>query len=125
MIKLSLVSVHSQGQKIQHFYSSLLLGDFFNCLDNFKKNIDENIKTSACLISMVTKCIISARKTDIIRVTEQILDAISSGDFEGYTYVSSLILNVILCILNKYFSSLISSFYIAFFINITTNIFFY
>merc|ERR1712126_227353 len=26
-----------------------------------------------------------ARKTDIIRVTEQILDAISSGDFEGYT----------------------------------------
>jgi len=26
-----------------------------------------------------------ARKTDIIRVTEQILDAINSGDFEGYT----------------------------------------
>ena len=41
---------------------------------------------------MITNCIISARKTDIIRVTEQILDAISSGDFEGYTYVSSLIL---------------------------------
>ena len=29
----------------------------------------------------------AARKTDIIRVTEQILDAINSGDFEGYTYV--------------------------------------
>ena len=30
---------------------------------------------------------VAARKTDIIRVTEQILDAISSGDFEAYTYV--------------------------------------
>ena len=57
-----------------------LLGYFFNFLDNFAQT-----KTSACLISMITKCIISARKTDIIRVTEQILDAISSGDFEGYT----------------------------------------
>jgi len=28
-----------------------------------------------------------ARKTDIIRVTELILDAINSGDFEAYTYV--------------------------------------
>ena len=57
----------------------------------------------------------AARKTDIIRVTEQILDAINSGDFEGYTYVSSLIL----CILNMYLSSLISRFYMAFLINIT------
>ena len=52
----------------------------------------KNIPIVPCLISMITNCIISARKTDIIRVTEQILDAISSGDFEGYTYVSSLTL---------------------------------
>ena len=30
---------------------------------------------------------VAARKTEIIRVTELILDAINSGDFETYTYV--------------------------------------
>ena len=41
----------------------------------------------------VSFCFFAARKTDIIRVTELILDAINSGDFEAYTYVyQSLIL---------------------------------
>ena len=31
---------------------------------------------------------VAARKTDILRVTEQILDAINNGDFDTYTYVS-------------------------------------
>ena len=76
-----------------------------------------------CLLSMITNCI-SARKTDIIRVTEQILDAISSGDFEGYTYVSSLTSYMSLCKLASYMSlcklyvHLFSSF-IAFHIIIT------
>ena len=35
----------------------------------------------------VSFCFFAARKTDIIRVTELILDAINSGDFEAYTYV--------------------------------------
>jgi Calcium/calmodulin dependent protein kinase II association domain len=30
---------------------------------------------------------VAARKADILRVTEQILDAINNGDFDTYTYV--------------------------------------
>ena len=30
---------------------------------------------------------VAARKTDIVKMTECILDAINSGDFETYTYV--------------------------------------
>ena len=40
------------------------------------------------LFSVVTNLfLIPARKTDIIKMTECILDAINSGDFETYTYV--------------------------------------
>ena len=31
--------------------------------------------------------IIAARKSEIVRLTEQILDAINTGDFDSYTYV--------------------------------------
>jgi len=49
-----------------------------------------HVRTGACTVSIRNMAQGSdpgsiARKTDIIRVTEQILDAISSGDFEGYT----------------------------------------
>ena len=63
-----------------------------NFLGQFSTEIlKKNHSKGSLLISLIIKCIIAARKTDIIRVTEQILDAISSGDFEGYTYVSCFI----------------------------------
>lgn len=31
---------------------------------------------------------LSVRKQDIIKVTEQLIEAISNGDFESYTYVT-------------------------------------
>ena len=37
---------------------------------------------------VVNHLFVAARKAEIIRVTECILDAINSGDFETYTYVS-------------------------------------
>jgi len=59
--------------------------------DEDPKDVKMNhVRTGACTVSIRNMAQGSdpgsiARKTDIIRVTEQILDAISSGDFEGYT----------------------------------------
>jgi len=66
-----------------------------NNISNSAKKQEQDVKmnhvrTGACTVSIRNMAQGSdpgsiARKTDIIRVTEQILDAISSGDFEGYT----------------------------------------
>jgi calcium/calmodulin-dependent protein kinase (CaM kinase) II len=64
-----------------------------NVSNSAKKEQDvkmNHVRTGACTVSIRNMAQGSdpgsiARKTDIIRVTEQILDAISSGDFEGYT----------------------------------------
>jgi len=58
--------------------------------DNAEDVKMNHVRTGACTVSIRNMAQGSdpgsiARKTDIIRVTEQILDAISSGDFEGYT----------------------------------------
>jgi calcium/calmodulin-dependent protein kinase (CaM kinase) II len=58
--------------------------------DNVEDVKMNHVRTGACTVSIRNMAQGSdpgsiARKTDIIRVTEQILDAISSGDFEGYT----------------------------------------
>jgi len=59
--------------------------------DEDPKDVKMNhVRTGNCTVSIRNMAQGSdpgsiARKTDIIRVTEQILDAISSGDFEGYT----------------------------------------
>jgi len=68
---------------------------FSGLVNNISKSKDQDVKmnhvrTGACTVSIRNMAQGSdpgsiARKTDIIRVTEQILDAISSGDFEGYT----------------------------------------
>lgn len=47
---------------------------------------------------------LSVRKQDIIKVTEQLIEAISNGDFENYTYVihkhtSQSVVSVNLCVL--------------------------
>lgn len=39
---------------------------------------------------------VAARKADILRVTEQILDAINNGDFDTYTYVYLILLSIII-----------------------------
>lgn len=48
-----------------------------------------------CLRLSLPACL-SVRKQDIIKVTEQLIEAISNGDFESYTYVTpeTLILKV-------------------------------
>jgi len=64
-----------------------------NISNSAKKEQDvkmNHVRTGNCTVSIRNMAQGSdpgsiARKTDIIRVTEQILDAISSGDFEGYT----------------------------------------
>jgi len=58
--------------------------------DNAEDVKMNHVRTGNCTVSIRNMAQGSdpgsiARKTDIIRVTEQILDAISSGDFEGYT----------------------------------------
>merc|ERR1719234_1481960 len=68
---------------------------FSGLVNNISKSKDQDVKmnhvrTGACTVSIRNMAQGSdpgsiARKTDIIRVTEPILDAISSGDFEGYT----------------------------------------
>ncbi len=40
-----------------------------------------------CLVLMFS-CYFTARKQEVIRSTELLLDAISCGDFESYSYVS-------------------------------------
>lgn len=41
------------------------------------------------LTVFVCVCVfVSVRKQDIIKVTEQLIEAISNGDFESYTYVT-------------------------------------
>ena len=34
---------------------------------------------------------VSARKQEIIKITEQLIGAITSGDYEAYTYVTSIL----------------------------------
>jgi len=58
--------------------------------DDDPKDVKMNHVRTGCTVSIRNMAQGSdpgsiARKTDIIRVTEQILDAINSGDFEGYT----------------------------------------
>jgi len=51
------------------------------------------ILTSVCVCACVCT---SVRKQDIIKVTEQLIEAISNGDFESYTYVTRIIFIVFL-----------------------------
>lgn len=46
------------------------------------------LSVCACVCVRVHVCV-SGRKQDIIKVTEQLIEAISNGDFESYTYVTS------------------------------------
>lgn len=55
---------------------------------DFHSTLDSHLAIQVSLLS-------TGRKQEIIKLTEQLIAAITSGDFEGYTYVD--ILNFSLC----------------------------
>lgn len=60
----------------------------------FKKHKEAQVRHKIQLTDSVTltcpsvSVCLSVRKQDIIKVTEQLIEAISNGDFESYTYVT-------------------------------------
>ena len=69
--------------QLEIWHRALTLHAWVRILSNFYFSLfDWAGENTTCFIFFF-----AARKTDIIRVTELILDAINSGDFEAYTYV--------------------------------------
>uniref|UniRef100_A0A3Q4BY07 calcium/calmodulin-dependent protein kinase n=1 Tax=Mola mola TaxID=94237 RepID=A0A3Q4BY07_MOLML len=98
--KLKVSDIYEMGQILQKTFCQLLLSAWMRKLNRFDINNKANVVTSPkepiptpslvyCLPACLHDCLqlSVSRKQEIIKVTEQLIEAINNGDFEAYTNI--------------------------------------
>lgn len=53
--------------------------------DDIHKFVSKQTMIDTDYINILSNCLITARRQEIIKITEQLIESINTGDFEAYT----------------------------------------